>query len=40
MAPLHVKGDPVEWEVRAFKPYFSPVTGRPGEARNPITPKR
>ena len=40
VAPLHAIEDLVEWKVRAFKPYFSPMTGWPGEAPNPVTLKR
>ena len=39
MAPRHAIGDPFEWEVRVLQPYFSPMTGRPGEALNPSTCK-
>ena len=27
--PSTAIGDPIEWEERAFKPCFSPMTGRP-----------
>ena len=28
-APLPSQENPIEWEERAFKPYFSPMTERP-----------